>query len=134
VLAQGAGRLIRRRTDRGVVAVFDSRLANRQYKTHLLAAMPPLRRSVDLEQACAFLEEAAGGSPQTGLAALMAAPALPVEREPGDVRDDISMNESVEIRNVTTCPVCHADLTERCVGPNGTLAFLHHARIREVPI
>jgi ATP-dependent DNA helicase DinG len=60
VLAQGAGRLIRRRTDRGVVAVFDSRLATRRYKTQLLAAMPPLRRSVDLEQTCAFLENAAG--------------------------------------------------------------------------
>ena len=48
VLAQGAGRLIRRRTDRGVVAVFDSRLANRQYKTQSArgdAALPPERRS-----------------------------------------------------------------------------------------
>ena len=63
VLAQGAGRLIRRRTDRGVVAVFDSRLATRRYKTQLLAAMPPLRRSVDLEQACEFLERAAAGQP-----------------------------------------------------------------------
>ena len=61
MLAQGAGRLIRRGTDRGVVAVFDSRLAKRQYKTQLLAAMPPLRRSIDLEQACEFLREAAAG-------------------------------------------------------------------------
>jgi ATP-dependent DNA helicase DinG len=64
VLAQGAGRLIRRRTDRGVVAVFDSRLATRRYKTQLLAAMPPLRRSIDLEQTCAFLERAADGEAQ----------------------------------------------------------------------
>ena len=62
VLAQGAGRLIRRRSDRGVVAVFDSRLAKRQYKTQLLAAMPPLRRSIDLEQTCEFLTEAAAGN------------------------------------------------------------------------
>jgi len=134
VLAQGAGRLIRRRTDRGVVAVFDSRLATRQYKTHLLAAMPPFRRSVDLEQTCAFLAHAAGDLPQSGLDALMATPTAPVDHDPTDVRDDISMGESVEIRNVTVCPVCEADLTERCIGPNGTLAFLHHARVTNTPI
>ncbi len=63
VLAQGAGRLIRRRTDRGVVAVFDSRLARSQYKHHLLAAMPAFRRSVDLAQTCEFLARAASSVP-----------------------------------------------------------------------
>jgi ATP-dependent DNA helicase DinG len=58
VLAQGAGRLLRSRTDRGVVAVLDSRLATRDYRRALLSAMPPLRRSVDIEEACTFLTEA----------------------------------------------------------------------------
>ena len=51
--------------------------------------------------------------------------------EPGDVRDDLSMRETVAIRNVTACPVCGADVAERCRGDNGTLAFLHDARVRE---
>jgi ATP-dependent DNA helicase DinG len=61
VLAQGAGRLLRSRTDRGVVAVLDPRLATREYRTTLLSGVPPLRRSIDVEAACAFLTEAASG-------------------------------------------------------------------------
>ena len=124
VLAQGAGRLIRRRTDRGVVAVFDPRLATRQYKTQLLAAMPPLRRSVDLEQACAFLRGAASGVP-----APPRPPAAPKEWQPADVRDDLQMRDCITIRDSVACPVCAADAGERCRGDNGTLAFLHHGRV-----
>ena len=58
VLGQGTGRLIRRRTDHGVVAVLDPRLATRDYRTILLAAMPPFRRSVDIDETCAFLATA----------------------------------------------------------------------------
>jgi ATP-dependent DNA helicase DinG len=58
VLGQGTGRLIRRRTDHGVVAVLDPRLATRDYRRSLLAAMPPFRRSVDIDEACAFLTTA----------------------------------------------------------------------------
>lgn len=43
-LKQGAGRLIRRETDRGVLVVCDSRLANMGYGKRLLAALPPMRR------------------------------------------------------------------------------------------
>jgi len=59
-LAQGAGRLLRRRTDRGVVAVLDPRLATRNYRRDLLAAMPPFRRTVDLIDACEALRSATG--------------------------------------------------------------------------
>ncbi|MGH8990443.1 MAG: ATP-dependent DNA helicase, partial [Acidimicrobiia bacterium] len=55
LLAQGAGRLIRTTTDRGVVAVFDRRLATRGYRATLLATMPPLRRTVDRRQVVAAL-------------------------------------------------------------------------------
>ncbi len=55
LLAQGAGRLIRTTTDRGVVAVFDRRLATRSYRATLLATMPPLRRTVDRDQVLATL-------------------------------------------------------------------------------
>jgi ATP-dependent DNA helicase DinG len=63
VLAQGAGRLIRTREDRGVVAVLDPRLAQRSYRTELLSAMPPLRRSVDLTQVRAFLADSTAPEP-----------------------------------------------------------------------
>ena len=44
-LAQAAGRLIRTDTDRGVVAVFDSRLATAKYKWTLINAMPPMNKT-----------------------------------------------------------------------------------------
>ena len=58
MLAQGAGRLIRTSTDRGVVAVLDPRLNTaRSYRYDLIQALPPMRRSRDLGEVCAFLKE-----------------------------------------------------------------------------
>lgn len=45
LLAQGAGRLIRSSTDRGVVAVLDPRLATATYRWDLVRALPPMRRT-----------------------------------------------------------------------------------------
>ena len=45
LLAQGAGRLIRTATDRGVVAVLDPRLATAGYRWDLVRALPPMRRT-----------------------------------------------------------------------------------------
>ena len=42
LLAQGAGRLIRRSQDRGVVAVLDSRLRTARYSGFLTRSMPAL--------------------------------------------------------------------------------------------
>ncbi len=58
MLAQGAGRLIRTAEDRGVVVVLDRRLATATYRHALLAALPPLRRTVDIEDVKAFLADA----------------------------------------------------------------------------
>lgn len=55
LLAQGVGRLIRTQTDSGVVAVFDRRLATRNYRQTLLATLPPLRRTVDPARMVAVL-------------------------------------------------------------------------------
>ena len=55
MLAQGVGRLIRSTTDRGVVAVLDSRLATARYRSRLLDPLPPMRRSVDQAETVAFL-------------------------------------------------------------------------------
>lgn len=58
MLAQGAGRLIRSRTDRGVVAVLDSRLAKaKSYRWTLLEALPPFPRTKDRAEVEAFLKE-----------------------------------------------------------------------------
>ena len=43
-LKQGAGRLIRRETDRGVLVICDTRLVAMGYGRRLLAALPPMRR------------------------------------------------------------------------------------------
>jgi ATP-dependent DNA helicase DinG len=55
LLAQGTGRLIRTATDRGVVAVFDRRLATMGYRHRILAALPPLRRVIDQDEVVSFL-------------------------------------------------------------------------------
>jgi ATP-dependent DNA helicase DinG len=67
LLAQGAGRLIRSSTDRGVVAVLDSRLATANYRRDLLAGMPPMRRTIDHDEVVAFLQAIArDGGPEPG--------------------------------------------------------------------
>ena len=56
LLAQGAGRLIRSTTDRGVVAVLDPRLAtSRSYRWDLIRALPPMRRTKDRDETHEFL-------------------------------------------------------------------------------
>ena len=47
LLAQGAGRLIRTTTDRGVVAVLDPRLATARYGRFLQASLPPMWTTAD---------------------------------------------------------------------------------------
>jgi len=48
-LAQGAGRLVRTMTDRGVVAVLDPRLATARYGSFLRASLPPFWHTTDPE-------------------------------------------------------------------------------------
>ncbi|MFZ2509838.1 MAG: ATP-dependent DNA helicase, partial [Gordonia sp. (in: high G+C Gram-positive bacteria)] len=47
LLAQGAGRLLRAESDRGVVAVLDSRLVTARYGGYLAAGLPPFWRTTD---------------------------------------------------------------------------------------
>jgi ATP-dependent DNA helicase DinG len=56
-LAQGAGRLIRTATDRGVVAVLDPRLAESAYRPAILSALPPMRRTRDRADVTAFFDQ-----------------------------------------------------------------------------
>ena len=55
LLAQGAGRLIRSATDRGVVAVLDPRLATARYRWDLVRGLPPMRRTKDRAEVHEFL-------------------------------------------------------------------------------
>jgi ATP-dependent DNA helicase DinG len=54
LLAQGAGRLVRSATDRGVVAVLDPRLASANYRWDLVNALPPMRRTRERDEVAAF--------------------------------------------------------------------------------
>lgn len=64
LLAQGCGRLIRTSTDRGVVAVFDTRLARARYRWSLVNALPPMRRTRHRSEVVGFLAEVRSSSPQ----------------------------------------------------------------------
>jgi ATP-dependent DNA helicase DinG len=59
-LAQGAGRLIRRSEDRGMVAVLDSRLATARYAGFLRASLPPFWTTTDHDVAVAALRRLTG--------------------------------------------------------------------------
>jgi ATP-dependent DNA helicase DinG len=54
-LLQGLGRLIRTRTDRGVLAVLDPRLTNKGYGRRFLRSLPPAPITTDLAAVRRFL-------------------------------------------------------------------------------
>ncbi|MCW2779280.1 MAG: putative ATP-dependent helicase, DinG family, partial [Frankiales bacterium] len=63
LLAQGAGRLLRAPTDRGVVAVLDPRLANARYAGLLMATLPPFYRARDYAKVLASLRAIDAAAP-----------------------------------------------------------------------
>ena len=56
LLAQGSGRLIRRSTDKGVVAILDPRLVTARYGSFLAASLPPMWRTTDRDTVLAALK------------------------------------------------------------------------------
>ena len=62
LLAQGSGRLIRRLTDRGVVAVLDPRLVTARYGAFLKASMPDMWQTTDRHVALQALRRLSGQS------------------------------------------------------------------------
>ncbi|MBI3147990.1 MAG: ATP-dependent DNA helicase [Betaproteobacteria bacterium] len=56
-LKQGAGRLIRSETDRGVLLICDPRLADKPYGKRLWRSLPAMRRSRELSDAVAFFAD-----------------------------------------------------------------------------
>ena len=57
-LKQGFGRLVRTRTDRGIVAILDRRLTARSYGKTLIRSLPACARVATLEEARAFWQQA----------------------------------------------------------------------------
>jgi len=57
LLRQGFGRLIRTKTDRGAVVIFDNRLFTARYGQGILAALPPVTVHRDLDALDGFFEE-----------------------------------------------------------------------------
>ncbi|VXB33098.1 putative ATP-dependent helicase DinG homolog [Aeromicrobium sp. 9AM] len=55
LLAQGTGRLIRRATDKGVVAILDPRIVTARYGSFLAASLPDMWRTTDRDVALAAL-------------------------------------------------------------------------------
>jgi ATP-dependent DNA helicase DinG len=62
-LKQGAGRLIRDASDRGVLVVCDPRLLSRSYGHAFLDSLPPMARTRDLAEVARFFD--AEPDPQT---------------------------------------------------------------------
>jgi ATP-dependent DNA helicase DinG len=59
-LKQGAGRLIRDETDRGVLMICDPRLVSKPYGRRIWRSLPPFRRTRDVSDVEAFFSTAAG--------------------------------------------------------------------------
>ncbi|HEY9334288.1 MAG TPA: ATP-dependent DNA helicase [Kribbella sp.] len=56
LLAQGTGRLIRRSSDRGVVAILDPRIVTQRYGAFLRASLPPMWPTADREKVLGALK------------------------------------------------------------------------------
>ena len=56
-LKQGADRLIRTETDRGLLVICDERLRTRSYGARILSSLPPFRRLESFEETLDFLAE-----------------------------------------------------------------------------
>jgi ATP-dependent DNA helicase DinG len=65
-LKQGAGRLIRDETDRGVLMICDPRLISKSYGKRIWRSLPPMARSRDIADVAAFFGAAEGVAMERG--------------------------------------------------------------------
>ncbi|MFM0627703.1 ATP-dependent DNA helicase [Paraburkholderia xenovorans] len=63
-LKQGAGRLIRAETDRGVLMICDTRLVDKPYGRRIWQSLPPFKRTREIEVVREFFEENAAAAQQ----------------------------------------------------------------------
>lgn len=64
LLAQGAGRLIRNESDRGVVALLDRRLVSKRYGMRIIRTLPKFARTTDRRRALEMLDQIAADTPR----------------------------------------------------------------------
>ena len=81
-LKQGAGRLIRDETDRGVLMICDPRLVTKPYGRRIWQSLPPFRRTRDAAVATAFFDawgdaRDAGAAMPDGLPRTSTTPSFP---------------------------------------------------------
>ncbi len=62
-LKQGAGRLIRDETDRGVLMICDQRLVTKPYGRRIWQSLPPFRRTRDAVVATSFFDAMSTSAP-----------------------------------------------------------------------
>ena len=65
-LKQGAGRLIRAETDRGVLMICDTRLVDKPYGRRIWQSLPPFKRTREIEVVQAFFEEKSEEAGESG--------------------------------------------------------------------
>ncbi len=66
-MKQGAGRLIRAESDRGVLLICDPRLVGKPYGRRIWQSLPPMRRSRDIADAIAFFADPAAAAEPAAL-------------------------------------------------------------------
>ncbi|KKW68135.1 helicase [Lampropedia cohaerens] len=76
-LKQGAGRLIRTETDKGILVVCDPRIASKSYGARMLSSLPPMARARKLESFEEALRRLAAQRPSAGPDGDAAVPAVP---------------------------------------------------------
>ena len=64
-LKQGAGRLIRAETDRGVLMICDTRLVDKPYGRRIWQSLPPFKRTREIEVVREFFADGHKGEPQS---------------------------------------------------------------------
>jgi ATP-dependent DNA helicase DinG len=63
---QGAGRLIRDETDRGVLMICDPRLITKPYGKRIWRSLPPMKRTRELAEVVEFFEAGAMAGAMAG--------------------------------------------------------------------
>ena len=129
VLAQGAGRLLRRRRSWCRRRARSAAGRRRGYREQLLAAMPPLRRSVDLAEACGLLRSSPRGPrPRSSVGVGRASTRRPAAHRPVERRDP----SRSAISSRATCATPRSPNVAATT--NGTSAFLHEGRVRAATV
>lgn len=91
MLAQGAGRLIRTATDRGVVAVLDRRILTKGYSRAMISAIPNFGLYQDRDMVTGALTRLTGGAPA-------AKPTNAAARRASTTRDDTASSAAPKVR------------------------------------